>query len=216
VPLPFASCGALFLLALPGMLLISGGARGHEDEPHVPWQRILPRMWMIAIGAAFFAMFDTVALSLLPLYAMRHGIATELAVLSATVVLVGDTALQFAFGWLADHVGRRKVHIGCGVACVLLPMLPLRRARRGCGGRCCWCWARWPARSTCCRWWPAASALKASRWSRPARGQRQLGHYQRRRTFGDGSAMQTAGDRTARRFWCGAAIFIASAVRDWD
>jgi hypothetical protein len=55
------------------MLLITETGRGDEDEPHVAWQRILPRMWMIAIGAAFFALFDTLALSLLPLYAMRQG-----------------------------------------------------------------------------------------------------------------------------------------------
>ncbi|NRR29173.1 MFS transporter [Oxalobacteraceae bacterium] len=125
VALPFAACGALFLLALPGLALIANTEHGHEDDAHVAWQAVLPRMPMIVLGAAFFALFDTVALSLFPLYAMRHGIATELALLSATVILVGDTALQFAFGWLADHVGRARVHTGCGIAvCLLLPLLP--------------------------------------------------------------------------------------------
>jgi MFS family permease len=126
VSLPFAACGALFLFALPGLALITDSPQGHEDEPHVAWQTVLPKMPMIVVGAAFFALFDTLALSLLPLYALRHGIATELALLSATVVLVGDTALQFIFGWLADHFGRARVHTFCGVAvCVLLPLLPL-------------------------------------------------------------------------------------------
>jgi MFS family permease len=121
----FAAAGALFLLALPGMALIRGGATSAEEEAPAPWRTVLPQMPMIAMGAAFFALFDTLALSLLPLYAMRQGIGTELALLSATVVLVGDTVLQFPFGWLADRYGRRRVHTGCGIAvCVLLPALP--------------------------------------------------------------------------------------------
>ena len=125
----FAACGLLFLLALPGLMLISnsGPEQGAEEanQPGVKWTLILPRMPMIVLGAAFFALFDTLALSLLPLYAMRHGISTELALLSATVVLVGDTGLQFALGWMADRYGRAKVHTGCGVAvCLLLPLLP--------------------------------------------------------------------------------------------
>jgi MFS family permease len=217
VTLPFAACGALFLFALPGMLLISGGAHGHEDEPPVAWQRILPRMWMIAIGAAFFALFDTLALSLLPLYAMRHGIATELAVLSATVVLVGDTALQFAFGWLADHVGRRKVHIGCGIAvCVLLPVLPfaagtpwlwwtLLLALGAVAGAIYMlslvaCGQRFEGQSLV-----AASAVVNASWGITSAGGPLV----------TGVLMQTAGlNALPAVLWCGAAIFVASAA--WD
>ncbi|MES2263823.1 MAG: MFS transporter [Pseudomonadota bacterium] len=122
----FAACGALFLLALPGLGLLGGGAAPvHEEERHARWQAVLPKMPMIVMGAAFFALFDTLILSFLPVYALRHGIGTELALLSATVVLAGDTALQFPLGWLADRFGRRRVHVGCGVAvCALLPLLP--------------------------------------------------------------------------------------------
>ena len=122
---PFAACGALFLLALPGLALLTDSAPVQDEESHVKWQLVLPRMPMIVLGAAFFALFDTLALSMLPLYALRQGIGTELALLSATVVLVGDTSLQFALGWLADRIGRVRVHVGCGVmVCLLLPALP--------------------------------------------------------------------------------------------
>ncbi|KQV90747.1 MFS transporter permease [Massilia sp. Root351] len=121
----FAACGGLFLLALPGLGLINGARLPDSDEPHPRWQSVLPKMPMIVMGAAFFALFDTLILSFLPVYAIRQGIVTELALLSATVVLVGDTALQFAMGWLADRYGRRRVHVACGVAvCLLLPLLP--------------------------------------------------------------------------------------------
>ncbi|WUR13774.1 MFS transporter [[Empedobacter] haloabium] len=123
---PFAACAALFVAALPGLALLNGTRLPAEEEAHARWQDVLPRMPMIALGAAFFALFDTLILALLPVYAMRQGIATALALLSATVVLVGDTALQFAMGALADRFGRFKVHVGCGIAvCLLLPLLPL-------------------------------------------------------------------------------------------
>ena len=214
IALPFAACGALFLLALPGMLLITETGRGDEDEPHVAWQRILLRMWMIAIGAAFFALFDTLALSLLPLYAMRQGMVAGLALLSATLVLVGDTALQFVFGWLADHVGRRRVHVGCGIAvCVLLPLLPLAA-----GTPWLWwtvllmlgatagaiymlslvaCGERFKGQSLV-----AASAVVNASWGIASAGGPLL----------TGVLMQTAGiNALPAVLWCGAAIFIASA-----
>jgi MFS family permease len=128
---PFAACAALFLLALPGLALIDDAGQNPADEEggHERWQLVLPRMPMIVAGAAFFALFDTLALSLLPLYALRQGMDTERALLSATVVLIGDTGLQFALGWLADHVGRGRVHVGCGVAVgLLLPTLPFAAA----------------------------------------------------------------------------------------
>ncbi len=79
----------------------------------------------LVIGTGFFALFDTIALSLLPLFAMSHGITSEVAVLFASALLLGDTTMQFPIGWLADRLGRERVHIGCGVVVVaLLPFLP--------------------------------------------------------------------------------------------
>ena len=123
---PFATCGLLFVAALPGLVLLDGTRLPAEEEAHARWQDVLPAMPMIAMGAAFFALFDTLILSLLPVYALRQGIVTELALVSVTVVLAGDTALQFAMGALADRYGRFRVHVGCGIAvCLLLPLLPL-------------------------------------------------------------------------------------------
>jgi MFS family permease len=82
-------------------------------------------MPVIILGTAFFALFDALALSLLPLFGMRHGMPLEQALLSATVMLIGNTTLQFPLGWLADRIGRARVHMGCGlVACLLLPLMP--------------------------------------------------------------------------------------------
>ncbi|WP_373989186.1 MFS transporter [Duganella sp. BuS-21] len=211
---PFAACGALFLLALPGMALIADSRHADDDQPHVAWQQVLPRMPMIVMGAAFFALFDTLALSLLPVYALRQGMLAELALLSASVVLIGDTALQFVFGWLADRVGRRKVHTGCGIAvCLLLPLLPfaagiawlwwtLLLLLGACAGAIYMlslvaCGARFQGQSLV-----AASAVVNASWGVASSGGPLLG----------GVLMQNVGiNALPAVLWCGAAIFVASA-----
>ncbi|WP_322015139.1 MFS transporter [Paraburkholderia sp. J12] len=134
----FAICGAIFLVALPMLAAMRGTARasnvhdthdGHDGHGHAAqagsWRHVLPRMPALVLATAFFALFDTLALSLLPLFAMDHGIGSEEAVLFASAVLLGDTALQFPIGWLADKLGRERVHALAGITvAVLLPLLP--------------------------------------------------------------------------------------------
>lgn len=122
---PFAACGALFLLSIPGLALMSNRIHLIDGEHAAEWKIVAPRMPVIILGTAFFALFDALALSLLPLFGMRHGMPLEQALLSATVMLIGNTTLQFPLGWLADRIGRARVHMGCGlVACLLLPLMP--------------------------------------------------------------------------------------------
>jgi MFS family permease len=123
----FAICGAIFLLALPALASIRGTPHtlASGDGEHGDWRQVLPRMPALVIGTGFFALFDTLALSLMPLFAMSHGIDEEVGVLFASAILFGDTTMQFPIGWLADRIGRAKVHAGAGVVVVLLlPLLP--------------------------------------------------------------------------------------------
>ncbi|SEK04364.1 Predicted arabinose efflux permease, MFS family [Paraburkholderia diazotrophica] len=123
----FAICGLIFLIALPVLTMIrSTPHASDEHEPHGSWRRVLPQMPALVMGTGFFALFDTIALSLMPLFAMVHGVSTDVAVLFASALLLGDTTMQFPIGWLADHLGRERVHIGCAVlVVVLVPLLPL-------------------------------------------------------------------------------------------
>ncbi len=123
----FAICGAIFLVALPTLAAIRTTPQpaGGAHEPHGSWAHVLPRMPALVIATGFFALFDTLALSLLPLFAMGHGISREVAVLFASAILLGDTTMQFPIGWLADRLGRARVHLGAGiVVAALLPLLP--------------------------------------------------------------------------------------------
>lgn len=122
----FAVCGAVFLVALPLLAAMRSKAQGAEaHEPHGGWRHVLPKMPALVLATCFFALFDTLALSLLPLFAIGHGVGNEAALLFASVALLGDTTMQIPIGWLADKLGRERVHALAGVAvAVLLPLLP--------------------------------------------------------------------------------------------
>jgi len=133
----FALCGAIFLVALPMLAAMRSNPQGADlHEPHGSWRRVLPMMPALVVATGFFALFDTLALSLLPIFAIGHGIKREVAVLFASVVLLGDTTMQFPIGWLADKLGRERVHALAGVAvAVLLPLLTFVVGMP---------WLRWP------------------------------------------------------------------------
>jgi MFS family permease len=80
----------------------------------------------LATAVLFFSMFDSTVLSLLPVYGLKIGLITRLAILMVTVVLLGDACLQVPLGWAADRFGRRRVHAVCavmtGVTALALPL----------------------------------------------------------------------------------------------
>ena len=135
----FLLCAALFLLGVPGIMLAqpeqaTTRESSHPVPPASPDDKASSTSWLgiicsaptVLLGTIFFASFDTVMLSFLPLVAMEAGISQSRALASASLLLAGDAALQFAIGWLADHLGRQRVHLACGVlVCLLLPLLPV-------------------------------------------------------------------------------------------
>ena len=135
----FLLCGGLVLLGVPGIMLARpeqpASQQAASPVPPAPgtvgkqsatsWLGIIRSAPAILLGTMFFASFDTVMLSFLPLVAMEGGMSQSRALASASILLAGDAALQFGIGWLADHLGRRRVHLLCGVlVCLLLPLLP--------------------------------------------------------------------------------------------
>jgi MFS family permease len=132
----FVLCGGLFLVGAPGILLAKdecADAPGHDPHhtqsdkhQHASWLDIVRIAPGIIAGTAFFAAFDNVILSFLPLTLLDTGFDQGHALAAASVVLAGDAALQFPLGWLADRYGRHKVQLACGLAlCLMLPLLLL-------------------------------------------------------------------------------------------
>ena len=132
----FLICGGVFLLGAPGIALARDGAglgrpfarsaAQSEKVATASWLAIARRAPAIIAGAAFFAAFDTIVLSFLPLVALNDGFSQSRALTAAAVVMAGDATLQFVGGALADRFGRARVHLICGgLMCLLLPLLPL-------------------------------------------------------------------------------------------
>jgi MFS family permease len=138
----FLICGAVFLLGLPGIALARdatptagtatpngtrarNGASVGDKDAAASWWTILRTAPTIVAGAALFAAFDNIVLSFLPLFALDRAFRPSGALAAVVVVFIGDAALQFAAGWLADRFGHARVHRLGGLAlCVLLPLMP--------------------------------------------------------------------------------------------
>lgn len=130
----FVMCGCLFLVGAPGIMVAKDNRTNHQaNEPldaqsnkyqESTWLEIVRIAPGIIVGTAFFAAFDSVILSFLPLTLLDAGFDQSHALAAASLVLAGDAALQFPLGWLADHHGRKKVQLLCGLAvCLMLPLM---------------------------------------------------------------------------------------------
>ena len=68
--------------------------------------RIAPSGTLAGLTLGFI---ETLALYLLPLYALQRGLEGDLAVLPVTVFVAGAIVIPLCFGWLADRWDRRTV-----------------------------------------------------------------------------------------------------------
>jgi MFS family permease len=81
---------------------------------------------LLILSVAAFAIVDAAFLSFLAVYGVKKGMAQDVAALSLTVFIVGNTALQFPIGWLADHANKKGVIAGCaGVTGLSIGLMPL-------------------------------------------------------------------------------------------
>ncbi|GLZ85094.1 MFS transporter [Metapseudomonas resinovorans] len=107
-------------LLVGGSLLLLGRTGAPSVDAHSASGRGLwsfcTRLPTIAWAVVLFAAFEAMMLTLLPIYGLRQGFTQEVALLMASVVVVGDAALQLPIGWLADRMSRLSLFRICGVA----------------------------------------------------------------------------------------------------
>jgi MFS family permease len=107
-------------LLVGGSLLLLGRSGAPSVDAHSASGRGLwsfcMRLPTIAWAVVLFAAFEAMMLTLLPIYGLRQGFTQDVALLMASVVVVGDAALQLPIGWLADRMSRRTLFRACGVA----------------------------------------------------------------------------------------------------
>ncbi|WP_263263260.1 MFS transporter [Pseudomonas sp. RIT-PI-S] len=115
-PVLIIAMANLVTLALVAYRLPKGLGLHSEGEARsfslLGFVRVAPAL---CIAVLFFSFFDTVVLSLFPVYATAYGYAVGVAALMASVILGGDMLFQVPLGWLSDRMDRRALHLGCGL-----------------------------------------------------------------------------------------------------
>ncbi|AOE88153.1 MFS transporter [Pseudomonas sp. TCU-HL1] len=110
-------------LLIGGSLLLLGRTGAPSVDAHSASGRGLwtfcARLPTIAWAVVLFAAFEAMMLTLLPIYGLRQGFSQEVALMMASVVVVGDAALQLPIGWLADRMSRLTLFRACGVTLLL-------------------------------------------------------------------------------------------------
>ncbi len=113
----FALAGAIPLLAARGAV---GGPKDGEQASFMAFFSLAPTL-LVAVG--IFALFDAAVLTLFPLYGLRKGLDEATAANALGVLIAGNIVLQYPIGWLADHVPRRAVMVGCAALTALGSLL---------------------------------------------------------------------------------------------
>ncbi len=104
---PFIAIAVAALFALVPLLLIGSAPPRLEREMHldvIGAMRAVPLVIAAALAAGFV---DTALFTLIPVYGVRAGQTTDLAVLTLGVFTAGNLFLQYPLGWIADHTDRR-------------------------------------------------------------------------------------------------------------
>lgn len=125
--LPFAAGIGVALLAFALLRAARASVPPARGQGAGSFLRFLPLAPRLLAAVFVAALFDQVALSLLPLYGLRHGLDESMAALALGVLVAGNVLLQLPIGWLADRVPRRTVALGCAAAsaalCLALPFV---------------------------------------------------------------------------------------------
>lgn len=71
---------------------------------------------LLVAGTAASALADQVAMSLLPIFCLRHGMDVRTANVALISMVAGSMCLQYPMGWLADRFSVRTLYVGCALA----------------------------------------------------------------------------------------------------
>jgi len=88
------------------------------SEAPMPFRHVLrlaPLILVVAVAAAFFS---DVPASLLPVFALEHGLTENTAILLLSVMAVGTVLFQIPAGWAADVMDRRTLLVLLSLATV--------------------------------------------------------------------------------------------------
>jgi MFS family permease len=106
--LPFLCIAAAGLVALAPVLLIRSTPPAMKDRSEVGVLGILRAVPLVMAAALVAGFVDASLFALIPVHQVRLGIDPATAVLSLSIFMAGNLALQYPLGWIADHTSRTR------------------------------------------------------------------------------------------------------------
>ncbi len=116
--LPFAAVATASLCALIPVLLIRSAPPAMGEKLDFSLPQIMRAVPMVMAAALVAGFVDASLFALIPVHQVRAGIDTQVAVLSLSVFMAGNLALQYPLGWIADHTSRRGAALGTAAVIV--------------------------------------------------------------------------------------------------
>ncbi len=124
--MPFLIGASVILLGIIPLSLVKEPPRQeNEDKSTASVLSFMPKAPVLLFCVLVFAVFDAATLSLLPIYGLEFELSLSTSANLLTVLIIGNTVLQFPVGWLADKYSHRIVLLGCALlAALMLIVLP--------------------------------------------------------------------------------------------
>lgn len=116
---PFFTGAACAAIALPPLVAVRRDLSRLATHERVSFVAFLSLAPVLLLCVAAVALADQGAMSLLPLYVLRHGFGSDAASLALVVMIAGSVTLQYPIGWLADRHDRRLLNMLCALAAAL-------------------------------------------------------------------------------------------------
>ncbi|HUN49659.1 MAG TPA: MFS transporter, partial [Candidatus Sulfotelmatobacter sp.] len=115
---PFLVNAAISLLAMLPLLRIGDRAPRFGTAAGFGLIGFVRRAPLMAFSVALFGLYESIAMSLMPVWGVRVGLAPALAAATLSAIYFGSIAWQVPIGWLSDHVSRAAVLRLCAAVAV--------------------------------------------------------------------------------------------------
>ena len=123
--LPYASMALVILVAALPLCILDGRSERRTAPRVRDFAAVGRAIPVLLIAAAAGAYFDGSVLPLWVIYGLDQGLSSEQAMLTLSLIKLGNIVLLLPLGWIADRAPRRAVLLACvlvtGVGAALLP-----------------------------------------------------------------------------------------------
>ena len=119
-PRPFLLAAALGIPVVLPLLLFVRRAPSIQPSEHGSVAGYLLLAPVILLAGMTSGLGEQAAMAFLPIFALDSGVSAQTGATWLSAFVIGNLALQWPIGWMADHVDRRLLLAGCAAASALL------------------------------------------------------------------------------------------------